>query len=276
MAITSPNPESQHSEALAAAPSHVSPAVAGSASAGSGALSTGTTATRLIGLAAIAASALLALLGLIASPEDVDLGSTVRILYVHVGTVWVAYLAFVVTAIASGAYLWKRTRSLTWDRIAGASAEAGVAFMAVTLIAGSLWGRLTWGTYWVWEARVTTTAFLFVTYLGYLAVRNLGGSHHQRARRSAVLALLAVLEIPLVHFSVRLWEGVHQDASVADLNGDVTMDGLMLFTLLVGVVAFTLVFMWFVLHRQRVLHMRDALDDRGLDRALAERLREGA
>jgi heme exporter protein C len=136
----------------------------------------------------------------------------------------VAYLAFVVTAVSSAAYLWKRTRSLTWDRIAGASAEIGVVFMALTLLAGALWGRLSWGTFWVWDARVTTTAFLFISYVGYLAVRGLGGSHQQRARRSAVVALLAVLEIPLVHFSVKLWRSVHQDASVADRTSDVTLD----------------------------------------------------
>ena len=208
------------------------------------------------------------------SPADVVQGESVRILYVHVGTVWVAYLAFVVTAVSSAAYLWRRTHSLTWDRIAGASAEIGVLFMAVTLLTGSLWGRLSWGTFWVWDARVTTTAFLFITYVGYLAVRGLGGSHEQRARRSAVVALLAVIEIPLVHFSVKLWRSVHQDASVAGRTTDVTLDGLMLFTLLLATVAFTLLYVWYVLHRQRVLAMEDALDDKGLDLALAERRRE--
>ncbi len=236
---------------------------------------TGTRFTRGLGIAAIVALAALALFGLVLSPADVVQGESVRILYVHVGTVWVAYLAFVVTAVSSAAYLWKRTRSLTWDRIAGASAEIGVLFMAVTLFTGSLWGRLTWGTFWVWDARVTTTALLFVTYIGYLAVRGLGGTHDQRARRSAVVALLAVLEIPLVHFSVVIWNSVHQDASVANRPGDVMLDGLMLFTLLLGTVAFTLVFVWYVLHRQRVLMLADAVDDRGLDLALAERRQEG-
>jgi heme exporter protein C len=234
---------------------------------------TGTPFTRWLGLATIVAFGLLALFGLVISPADVTQGESVRILYVHVGTVWVAYLAFVVTAISSAAYLWRRTTSLTWDRIAGASAEIGVLFMAVTLFAGSLWGRLSWGTFWVWDARVTTTAFLFITYVGYLAVRGLGGSHQQRARRSAVVALLAVLEIPLVHFSVKLWRSVHQEASVAG-NSDVTLDGLMLFTLLLGTIAFTLLYVWFVLHRQRVLAMEDAFDDRGLDDALAARRAE--
>jgi heme exporter protein C len=219
--------------------------------------------------------AAVALFGLWISPADVVQGESVRILYVHVGTVWVAYVAFVVTAVSSAAYLWRKTSSLTWDRIAGASAEIGVVFMAVTLFAGALWGRLSWGTFWVWDARVTTTAFLFITYVGYLAVRDLGGSHEQRARRSAVVALLAVLEIPLVHFSVKLWRSVHQDASVGDRTSDVTLDGLMLFTLVLALFAFSLLYVWWVLHRQRVLAMRDALDDRGLDRALLERRGEG-
>ena len=115
---------------------------------------------------------------------------------------------------------------------------------------------------------------MFITYIGYLAVRGLGGSHDQRARRSAVVALLAVLEIPLVHFSVKMWRSVHQDASVAGRTTDVTLDGQMLFALLLGTVAFTLMYVWYVLHRQRVMAMEDAIDDRGLDRALVERRNE--
>ena len=122
-----------------------------------------------------------------------------------------------------------------------------------------------------WDPRLTTTSFLFVTYLGYLAVRGLGGTHHQRAKRSAILALLAVLEIPLVHFSVVLWRSLHQRASVLSADGDVKMDGLMLFTLLVGVVAFTATFAWLVMHRQRVLAMRDIVESRRLDVAIAQR-----
>lgn len=143
--------------------------------------------------------------------------------------------------------------------------------MAISLVTGSLWGRLTWGTFWTWDARLTTTAFLFVTYIGYLAVRGLGGTHHQRARRSAVLALLAVLEIPLVHFSVELWNSLHQEASVLTRDSDVQMDGLMLFSLFFGVVVFTAMYVWLVLHRQRALTLDDLLDDTGLDRALEER-----
>ena len=235
---------------------------------------TGTAFTRGLGVVTIAGIVLLVILGLFVSPADVNQGESVRIMYAHVPGAWLAYLAFIVTAVSSAAYLWPRTRSLTWDRIAGASAEVGVLFMGISLITGSLWGRITWGTYWTWDARLTTTAFLFVTYVGYLAVRGLGGSHQQRAKRSAVLALLAVLEIPLVHFSVELWNTLHQEASVAGRGTDVTMDGLMLFCLFLGVIVFTLMYVWLVLHRQRALHLQDMLDDTGLDAALAARRAE--
>ena len=236
---------------------------------------TGTPFTRGLGVVVLIGLGLLLLLGLVVSPADVNQGESVRIMYPHVPGAWVAYLAFVVTAVSSAAYLWRRTRSLTWDRIAGASAEVGVLFMGISLVTGSLWGRLTWGTFWTWDARLTTTAFLFVTYIGYLAVRGLGGSHHQRARRSAVLALLAVLEIPLVHFSVEIWNTLHQEASVAGRGTDVKLDGLMLFTLFLGVVVFTLMYVWLVLHRQRALALADMVDDTSLDAALAARRAEG-
>ena len=234
---------------------------------------TGTPFTRGLGIVTIVGIVWLVVFGLFVTPADVNQGETVRIMYAHVPGAWLAYLAFIVTALSSAMYLWRRTRSLTWDRIAGASAEIGVLFMGISLVTGSLWGRLTWGTFWTWDARLTTTAFLFVTYIGYLAVRNLGGTHHQRARRSAVLALLAVLEIPLVHFSVEIWNSLHQEASVAG-NTDVTMDGLMLFTLFLGVIVFTLMYVWMLLHRQRALTLEDMLDDTGLDRALAARRAE--
>lgn len=233
---------------------------------------TSTTFSRALGVVTIVGMAWFVLFGLVLSPNDAVQKKAVRILYIHVPTAWLAYLAFVVTAVSSAAYLWKRTRSLTWDRIAGASAEVGVLFMGITLLTGSLWGRITWGEYWVWDSRVTTTLFLFVTYVGYLAVRGLGGSHHQRARRSAVLALLAVIEIPLVHFSVKWWRPLHQGESVSQGK----LSGLMLFSFFVGMIVFTLLYVWLVLHRQRVLAMEDALDDRGLDLALAERRDESS
>ena len=254
-------------DTLATEPSAASDDVASSGTA--------TRATRLLGAAALVGVAWLAAFGLGFSPADRDQRESVRILYVHVPSAWLAYLAFVVTAVASGLYLFRRSHALGWDRVAGASAEVGVLFMGITLVSGMLWGRLTWGVFWEWDARLTTTAFLFVTYVGYLAVRGLGGSHQQRARRSAVLALLAVLEIPLVHWSVRLWRSLHQEATVLRPDGNVRMDGLMLFTLFVGLIAFTLLYAWLVIHRQRTLAAEDALESSGLDLAIAARREEG-
>ena len=236
---------------------------------------TGTNATRALGIVTVIAMGWLVAFGLGFSPADRDQEEAVRILYVHVPTVWLAYLAFAITALCSGLYLFTKKHSLGFDRFAGASAEIGVVFMALTLVTGMLWGRITWGVFWQWDARLTTTALLFVTYIGYLAVRGLGGSHHQRAKRSAVIGLIAVLEIPLVHFSVEMWRSLHQDASVADPTGDIKMDGLMLFSLFVGVVAFTLLYTWLLLHRSRAMALQDQLDDRGLDAALAARRAEG-
>jgi heme exporter protein C len=261
-------------DAAGAAATDTSPPPAHEDARGAHRVGTGTPATRLIGIATIVAMGWLVAFGLGFSPADRDQDEAVRILYVHVPTIWLAYLAFVVTAAASAMYLFSKRHSLGWDRLAGASAEIGVVFVAVTLVVGALWGRLTWGVFWQWDARLTTTALLFVTYIGYLAVRRLGGSHEQRARRSAVLGLLAVLEIPLVHWSVRLWRSLHQEATVLNTNGDIEMDGLMLFSLFVGVVAFTLLYVWLVMHRTRAMAMEDLLDDRDLDLALEARRAE--
>ena len=235
-----------------------------------------TPTTRLVGTMALVSMAWVVIGGLFVTPKDIDQGDAVRIMYVHVPTAWVAYLAFIVTAVASACWLLSRKHSMGFDRVAGASAEVGVVFMAMTLLSGSLWGRITWGTYWAWDPRLTTTSFLLVTYIGYLAVRNLGGSLEQRARRSAVIALLAVLEIPLVHFSVLMWRSLHQEASVLSGDGDIKMDGSMLTTLLVGVIGFTCTFAWLVMHRQRVLAMQDAMEMTQLDAALRERANESA
>lgn len=236
---------------------------------------TSTPATRVLGILTIAMTLWLGVFGLLLSPADRDQGDAVRIMYVHVPSVWLAYLAFIVTAFASGVHLFGKRHSLQADRVAGASAEIGVVFMAVTLVTGMLWGRITWGVYWQWDARLTTTALLFISYVGYLAVRGLEGSREQRARRSAIVGLLAVLEIPLVHWSVKLWRSLHQEATVLGTDLDVSLDGLMLFSLFVGVIAFTLLFVWLLLHRSRMLTMIDLSAESGLDIALAERRAEG-
>src|SRR5207244_3228646 len=100
---------------------------------------------------------------------------------------------------------WKRTRSRFWDLVAGASAEIGVLFIALTLVVGATWGRTTWGVWWTWDARLTATALLLVLYIGYLALRRVPADPDVRARRAAVAALAAFVDVPIVHFAVSWW-----------------------------------------------------------------------
>lgn len=237
--------------------------------------SPGTKATRVVGIATVVAMVWLLLFAFVFVSQDVNQGESVRLMLIHLPTIWVAYLSFIVTAVASGIYMFTKNHSLGWDRLAGASAELGVVFVGLTLIVGSLWGRLTWGVFWQWDARLTTTALLFVTYIGYLAVRRLGGSHHQRAKRSAVIGLLGVLLLPLVHWSVRIWRSLHQEATILDIDGDPNIDGTLFTGVGVGMIAFSLLYVWLMMHRTRIMAMEDLIEDRGLDIALAERRAEG-
>ena len=141
--------------------------------------------SRVIGTAALIGLAVLLLFGLVISPSDAgpntsenEFGQMVRILYVQVPVAIICFLAFAVTAFASAMVLWRKTEF--WDLLAAASAEVGVVFTALTLVTGSLWGRVAWGTWWEWDARLTSTALLLVLFIGYLALRN--GSCRHRCR----------------------------------------------------------------------------------------------
>ncbi len=196
--------------------------------------------------------------------------------YIHPGVAWVAlYLAFGLAAVASLLYLWPRTRSMFWDRLAAASVEVGVVFNVCTLISGSIWGKPTWGVYWAWDARLTLTAVLLVLFLGYMALRRVPAEPEKRAKRSAFVALFAAVDIPLVHFSVLWWRTLHQGATVLNSNLSPTIHGSMAWTLLLSFVALTLVFVWMLLVRYRIGVLEDWLASSELDVALRERQGEG-
>jgi heme exporter protein C len=227
---------------------------------------------RAIGWAALVALVLLALFGLWGAPPDSVQGDAQRLMYLHVPAAWVAYLAFGVTAIASALWLWPRTRSMVWDRIAGASAELGVVFTALTLVLGSLWGRPVWGVWWAWDARLVTTAVLLFLYLGYLALRRVPAAPEARAKRCAIAALIAFVDVPIVHFSVTWWRTLHQEATVFDPALKAHIHGVMAFTLWFGVLAFTLVYVALLDRRYRLAALEEDLDARELEQAIAERL----
>jgi len=177
------------------------------------------------------------------------------------------YLSFGVTSVASLLYLWPRTRAARWDRLAGASAEIGVVFLSLTLVVGSIWGRTTWGVWWTWDARLTTTAVLLVLYLGYLALRRVPADPGVRARRAAIAALAE---------SVEWWRTLHQSATILDDNRLLhpRIHGSMLTALLVGLAAFTLLYAWMLWQRVLVAGMEEASDQRLLEEAMAERRAE--
>ena len=234
------------------------------------------TTERVIGALALVGTVATVWLGLWVTPPDAVQGDLVRLVYIHPGVAWVAlYLAFGLAAVSSVLYLWPRTRALFWDRLAASAVEVGVVFNVCTLVSGSIWGKPTWGVWWAWDARLTSTAVLLVLFLGYLALRRVPAEPEVRARRSAFVALFAAIDIPIVHFSVDWWNTLHQGATVLNPGLTLKIHGSMAWTLLLGFVALTLVFVWMLLVRYRVGVLEDWLASNELDLALAERQSEG-
>ena len=207
-------------------------------------------------LAAMTGVALGAGLGFaLISPPDLLQGDFVRILYIHVPSAWLAFLAFGVTA--AGSIGWLFTRRMGWDRMAEASAETGVLFTAIALATGMLWGKPVWGAYWDWgDARLATTALMFFVYLGYLALRRTTTDPRLRARRSSVLGAIAVAQVPLVYFSVKLWRTLHQGLTIRP--DGIQMDGAMVTALLVNLAAFTLLYITLLSFRTELARMEEA------------------
>lgn len=230
----------------------------------------------IIGALGLVGVVMTAWLGLFITPPDRYMGTLVRLLYVHPPMAWVAFLAYGVSFAASLAYLWPRTRSRLWDRLAGASAEVGIVFTGVTLATGSIWGRPTWGTWWTWDPLLTTTALLFVLYLGYLAIRRVPGAPEVQGKRNAIAALVAFVDVPVVYFSVYWWQSLHQAPSVLNISTRKTyVHGSMAWTLLLGFCSFTLVFIWLVVKRFQLASLESIEEDAGLAHAIVERRREG-
>jgi heme exporter protein C len=142
------------------------------------------------------------------APKDAAQGNVQRIMYLHVPSILTAYLAFALVLVGSVGYLLSRRPG--WDRLAHAAGEIGVLFTGLTLVSGSIWGKPTWGTWWTWDARLTSTAVLFLTYAGYLLLRGLVEDPERGARSAAVVGILGAANVPIVHFSVLWWRTLHQ------------------------------------------------------------------
>jgi heme exporter protein C len=212
-------------------------------------------------------------LALYVTPPREDQGfQAVRIMYVHVPCAILAYVAFGVTAIASVLWLVPRTRRPEWDLLAGASAEVGVVFTALTLILGAIWGKPTWGVWWAWDARLTTTAILFFLYLGYLALRRTGATSAERGTRCSIAAIIAFVDVPINYLSVQWWQTLHQTGTVFNRQLDVKVDGSMAFTLLLAFVSITMLYGYLVYERFQLAQLEEGREERLLQAAIAERL----
>ena len=187
-------------------------------------------------------------LSLFASPSDYQQGDTVRIMYIHVPSAWMSLFVYTNMAIAAAVGLvWKHPLA---DLFTKAAAPIGAGFTALCLITGSLWGEPMWGTWWVWDARLTSVLILFFLYLGYMALVNAFDDPTRGAKAGAILVLVGVVNVPIIKFSVDWWNTLHQPASVVRMGGP-SIDPSMLWPLLMMGLAFTAYFVTVVLLRVR-------------------------
>jgi heme exporter protein C len=219
--------------------------------------------TRILGFAAVAAVAAATVVALFVVPADLNQGDAQRIFYIHPAAAWVAYLSFGVTAAAGIGWLWKR--DLRFDAVALAGAEIGVLFTAFTIWAGMMWARPVWGVFWQWEdPRLTTTALLLALYVGYLLFRRLTDDPERRATRAAVIGIVAVIDIPIIHFSVEWWRGLHQTPTIGSPERIMNPAAPMAFvaTLLGMMGAFTLTWAYLMIRRYQLARAEMAREER--------------
>ena len=201
--------------------------------------------TAALTVALMAAGFYLALAG---SPADYQQGESVRIMYVHVPAAWMALFCYAGLAAASAAAIvWKHPLA---DLVAKATAPVGASFTFLALVTGSLWGKPMWGTWWVWDARLTSVLILFFLYLGYMALRGAFDSPARGARAAAILALVGAVNVPIIKFSVDWWNTLHQPTSVFKMDGP-AIHPSMLAPLLVMALAYTMFYVWVLLLRVR-------------------------
>ncbi|WP_249692040.1 heme ABC transporter permease [Stappia sp. WLB 29] len=189
------------------------------------------------------------------APDDYQQGATVKIMFLHVPAAWLAMMCYSIMAISAlGTLVWKHPLA---DVSARAAAPIGAAFTFLSLVTGSLWGKPMWGTYWVWDARLTSVLVLFVMYLGLIALWRTMEDPIRAGKAAAVLTLVGAVNLPIIKFSVDWWNTLHQPASVMRLDGP-TIHPTILWPLLTMALAFTLLFL--VMHlmamRNEILRRR--------------------
>ncbi len=205
---------------------------------------------------------LLALVGVIGvyvralafTPVERFQGLAQKIYYVHVPNAWAALLAFVVTGLLSILYLWLKDRRI--DLAAAASAEVGMAFAVVMMTTGPIWGKPIWGTWWTWDARLTSTLFLFLLFVGYLVLRGVMTDPGVRGRFCAVIGIMALVLVPFIHMTVYLFRTLHPQPILLKPSAP-SLPGAMLVTLLTSIFVFTVLYVGFTTQRYALAVMRE-------------------
>ena len=189
-------------------------------------------------------------LALIGSPPDYQQHDTVRIMYVHVPAAWIALAGYVLLAAGgASAIIWRHPLA---DVASEAIAPVGAAFTLVALASGSLWGKPTWGTYWVWDARLTSFLLLFFLYVGHIALTHAFDDRSRGRRSAAILAIVGVINVPIIKYSVDWWNTLHQSESIIRIDGP-SIDPSMLWPLIVMLAAFSLYFLAVVMGRMKAM-----------------------
>lgn len=189
------------------------------------------------------------------APVEAVMGIVQKIFYIHLPLAWWSFASFFVVFVASIAYL--RTKAARWDRLAGAAAEVGVVCSSLALLSGSLWARHSWGVWWTWDPRLTTTLIMWFVYTAYLVLRTLDISESRRGRICAVVGIVAFIDVPLVFISARLWRSIHP-AVFASRGGG--LDDAMKITVISCVLAFGFIWAAMVLLRRAQLDAKARLD----------------
>ena len=185
---------------------------------------------------------------IIKSPPDYQQSETVRIMYVHVPAAWMAMFCYVALACSSAiALIW---RHMLANIIAKSTAPIGASFTFLALATGSLWGKPMWGTWWVWDARLTSVLILFFLYLGYMVLYKAFDDQNRGARAAAILSIVGVVNIPIIKFSVNWWNTLHQPASVIKMDGP-SIHPSMLTPLILMAVGYTAFYFWILFIRTR-------------------------
>ena len=208
-----------------------------------------------LGIAALVTLLIGSFVGLFVVSPDRLQGDVQRLMYVHVPAAWLAFLAFFIVFLMSVLYLIQR--DLKWDRVAHASAEIGVVFTVLTLALGSMWGKPTWGVWWTWDPRLTTTAIMLAIYVGYLAIRSFADDQDKRARWAAIVGIIGFVNVPIVYLSVIWWRTLHQPPSSPR-----SVSPEILWTLMLNLAAFTLVYVYLMMRRIRLAKLEGELERR--------------